>query len=48
MELFDMHSHILPDFDDGAKDVDESLLLINELRKQGVRNICLTPHLYTN
>ena len=48
MELFDMHSHILPDFDDGAKDVDESLLLINELRKQGVRNICLTPHFYTN
>ncbi len=48
MELYDMHSHILPDFDDGAKTVEESLKLINELRKQGVRNICLTPHFYTN
>ena len=43
-----MHSHIRPDFDDGAKNVKESLTLINELRKQGVKNICLTPHFYTN
>ena len=43
-----MHTHILPGFDDGAKTVDESLMLINQLKKQGVRNICLTPHFYTN
>jgi len=43
-----MHSHILPAFDDGAKTVDDSLVLIDHLRKQGVRNICLTPHFYTN
>ena len=43
-----MHSHILPDFDDGAKDPGESLSLIDSLRKQGVTNICLTPHFYTN
>ena len=48
MELYDMHSHILPDFDDGAKTVEVSLQLIKELRKQGVKNICLTPHFYTN
>ena len=48
MELYDMHSHILPGFDDGAKTVEESLTLIDSLRKQGVRNICLTPHFYTN
>ena len=48
MELYDMHSHILPDFDDGAKNVEVSLELIEHLKKQGVRNICLTPHFYTN
>ena len=43
-----MHSHILPDFDDGAKNVEVALELIEHLKKQGVRNICLTPHFYTN
>ncbi len=48
MQLFDMHSHILPEFDDGAKSVEESLTLIESLKRQGVTNICLTPHFYTN
>lgn len=43
-----MHSHILPEFDDGAESVDDSLALIDSLVKQGVNNICLTPHFYTN
>lgn len=48
MQLYDMHSHILPNFDDGAKSVDESLALIDVLKKQGIKNICLTPHFYTH
>ena len=44
MQLYDMHSHILPAFDDGAKTVEDSLALIDCLKRQGVRNICLTPH----
>ncbi|MEE1172679.1 MAG: CpsB/CapC family capsule biosynthesis tyrosine phosphatase [Ruminococcus sp.] len=48
MALYDMHSHILPDFDDGAESVEDSLALIDSLVKQGVTNICLTPHFYTN
>ena len=48
MELYDVHSHILPDFDDGAQTVEESLQLIDILRKQSVTNIFLTPHFYTN
>ena len=27
----DMHSHLLPGIDDGAKDLDQSLMLIKEL-----------------
>lgn len=48
MQLYDMHSHILPEFDDGAKSVQEALELIDVLKKQGVNNICLTPHFYTH
>lgn len=44
----DMHSHILPNMDDGAKSIDESVLLLNSLKDQGVNNICLTPHFYTH
>jgi len=45
---YDLHTHILPAVDDGAKNAEESLLLINALRKQGVLNVCLTPHFYTH
>ncbi|MBQ8572235.1 MAG: hypothetical protein IJ451_02060 [Ruminococcus sp.] len=46
--LFDMHTHILPRVDDGAKSIEESLILINRLRRAGVTDICLTPHYYTH
>ena len=48
MQYFDMHSHILPSFDDGAKTVDDSLELLDCLKKQNVINVCFTPHFYTN
>lgn len=48
MQLYDMHSHILPGIDDGATSVEKSLVILNELKKQGVTNVCFTPHFYTN
>ncbi|MCI7085279.1 hypothetical protein MR988_04110 [bacterium] len=48
MNYFDMHSHILPGVDDGCKTVEQSLELINIHLKNGVKNICLTPHYYSN
>ncbi len=48
MILFDMHSHILPGIDDGCKTVEESLAIINRHIKNGITNISLTPHFYTN
>ncbi len=42
--MIDFHSHILPGIDDGAKDRDESLKMLNSLREQGVLVSCLTPH----
>ncbi|RPF73885.1 MAG: histidinol phosphatase [Rickettsiales bacterium TMED289] len=42
----DIHSHVLPGIDDGAKDVKESLVLIQEMKKLGFGKIIGTPHTY--
>lgn len=42
--MIDIHSHILPGIDDGAADVDASLILIRELVDNGVTDIVATPH----
>ncbi len=44
--MIDLHTHILPEMDDGAKDRDEALSLISLLKTQGVKKIVLTPHYY--
>lgn len=43
--MIDMHSHILFGVDDGAKTLEDSLALIEEETKKGVKKIILTPHL---
>jgi protein-tyrosine phosphatase len=48
MELYDMHSHILPEMDDGANSIDVSVKMLNTLKEQGVNHICLTPHYYSH
>ena len=42
----DIHSHILPGIDDGAKNIEESLMLITEMKKMGFSKIIGTPHTY--
>lgn len=44
----DIHNHILPGIDDGAKTVAESLRLIREFSEFGVRNFIATPHIMHN
>jgi Capsular polysaccharide biosynthesis protein len=44
--MIDIHTHILPEMDDGAKDRDEAIALISLLKKQGVSLAVLTPHYY--
>lgn len=44
--MIDFHSHILPGLDDGAKNVNISLQMLEESAKQGVSLICATPHFY--
>lgn len=41
----DMHSHLVPGIDDGAKDLDDSLLLIRGMRDKGYKKLITTPHI---
>ena len=43
----DIHSHILPGIDDGAKSVKESNELILKMKKLGFSKIIGTPHTYS-
>ncbi len=42
----DIHSHILPGIDDGAKDIEESLDIISKMKSLGFSKIIATPHTY--
>jgi len=44
--MIDVHSHILPNMDDGPKTVEESLLMLTESKRQGVEVMAATPHYY--
>lgn len=43
----DIHSHLLPGIDDGAKDPENSLQLINMLKEYGFAQFITTPHVLT-
>lgn len=42
--MIDFHSHILPAIDDGSKDVETSLKMLDISRQNGVDAVVLTPH----
>lgn len=42
--MIDIHSHILPNIDDGARDINETFDIINEAISAGFTDIFLTPH----
>ncbi|RYJ40647.1 Phosphotransferase domain-containing protein [Flavobacterium anhuiense] len=41
----DIHSHILPGIDDGAKNITKSIELVSALQKLGVSQMVTTPHI---
>lgn len=43
----DMHSHLIPGIDDGAKTLKESVDLIKRLQAFGLRKLITTPHVMT-
>lgn len=46
--MIDWHSHVLPDMDDGSRDVGESLSLLRLLSEQKADKVVATPHFYAN
>ena len=45
-QLVDLHCHILPGIDDGAKNLDVSMSLIQKEMEDGVVGIVFTPHFH--
>ena len=41
----DIHNHLLPGVDDGFKTADESIIAINTMLENGVKEIVFTPHM---
>lgn len=44
--MLDLHSHILPGVDDGARSLEESERMLREAKSAGVTEIVASPHLY--
>ena len=44
--LVELHCHILPGIDDGAKDLDMSMSLIRKELQDGAAGIVFTPHFH--
>ena len=42
--MIDIHCHILPGIDDGAKTIEDSLLMAKEAVCEGIPTIIATPH----
>lgn len=42
----DFHSHFLPGIDDGSRNVEESLKILDEMSNSGTKIVVATPHFY--
>jgi protein-tyrosine phosphatase len=42
--LIDIHSHILPDVDDGAQSIEDSIAMAKQAVEEGITKIIATPH----
>jgi protein-tyrosine phosphatase len=46
--MIDLHSHILPGIDDGARDLSDSVNMAKKAVEQGIHTIVATPHHLNN
>lgn len=45
--MIDFHSHVLANIDDGAKNLETSIKMLEESKRQGVKTVVCTPHYYS-
>jgi protein-tyrosine phosphatase len=43
--VIDLHCHLLPALDDGARDLDDALAMTRQAADDGITAICATPHI---
>ncbi len=43
--MIDLHCHLLPAVDDGARTVEQAVGVLREMARHGTTDVCLTPHL---
>ena len=48
MSIIDFHSHILPGIDDGARNLDTSMAMLEQIREQKVDYMVAAPHFYAS
>lgn len=46
--MIDFHTHILPKIDDGSKNKDMSISMLEILEKSDITDVVLTPHFYSD
>lgn len=46
--MIDLHSHVLPNMDDGSKSVQETMQMLRTSAQQSVTTMVATPHFYAN
>lgn len=46
--MFDLHSHILPNIDDGSDSIEQSINMLTALKYCNVETVVATPHYYMN
>lgn len=44
--VIDVHSHVLPNIDDGSGSVEESIAMLRQTSAQGISRVVATPHFY--
>lgn len=44
MKIVDIHTHIIPNIDDGSQSIEESIQMIKQIANQGCTDLFLTPH----
>lgn len=44
----DIHSHLLPDLDDGVKSWEESIIILKALEELGIQQVVTTPHIMSD
>ena len=44
----DIHSHLIPNIDDGSQSMEQSVEMIQSLMALGVKKIITTPHIHPN